>query len=135
MFFLKTAHSQCNKSFSFESAKNKLIYNNAETPVNFTASIEKIKDTIFIVHEIMGQKTTYKGYIQSMECKEWNKETHVGKMEYFVEEISDKKKYKGKVIIIFTALNKQVITELDSIEGLYKMNYEIGKSNVIEEDR
>lgn len=133
MFFLKATNGQCNNSFSFESTKNKLIYNNAETPVNFTANIERIKDTIFIIHEIMGQKTIYKGYIQSMDCKEWSKETNLGKMEFSVEEISNKKTYKGKVIILFTALGKQVISELDSVEGLYKMNYVVSKSKVSED--
>jgi hypothetical protein len=81
----------------------------------------------------MGQKTIYKGYIQSADCKEWSKETNVGKIEYFVEEVNNKKKYKGKVIILFAALGKQVISELDSVEGLYKMNYEISKSRVRED--
>ena len=130
MFFLKITKGQCNKSFSFESTKNKLNYNNTETPINFIARIEKVKDTIFIIHEIMGQKTIYKGYIQSVNCKEWSKETSMGKIEYFLEEINNKKQYKGKVIILFTVLGKQVVTELDSVEGLYKMNYEISKSNI-----
>ena len=133
ILLVKITKGQCNESFSFESTKNKLIYNDTETPVNFIANIEKVKDTIFIRHEIMGQKTIYKGYIQSVDCKEWNKETHVGKIEYFVEEVSNKKKYKGKVIIVFAASGNQVISELDSVEGLYKMNYEISKSRISED--
>jgi len=132
MLLIKTADGQCSKSFFFESTKNKLIYNNEETQINFNASIEKVNDTIFIKHEIMRQKTVYKGYIRSGECEEWNKETNMGKMVYFVEEVSNKKRYQGKVIILSSASSTQVITELDSVEGLYKMNYEIEKIEITE---
>ena len=97
------------------------------TEINLEANFLIQNDTIRVKHEILGIIVKYKYKIVEADCSAWNHNKKTGLIVFSVEELDAAKKYPGKIFFEKKEQSIKLITLLDSIDGKYKINYDISE--------